>query len=329
MYLYKIGGGEIIIPTPATHLEMFLAAASGMPISTPVPATREEILWDYIINGTNPQTIIGVPPISFTANGKPLISWSITGNSHQNGTPTPDAPITPDFVGTISGSDWTIPITCAGQTTPVYLGQVSTVRRIKKLVLTGEERYSEISGVATFQMYLPVNKNPDSASAFSNFFPGIPRSDWSRYDYFVSSYTSRGSVVFRDIRFSGIDAFVAWIAQQYATGTPVTLWYILDTPETAIVNEPLCKIGNYADELHSEDAGITIPTVRGKNILTVESELQPSEMAITGYIAESQTITAAKIMARASGMNINDKELESLSKKELNSILKGTVKSDG
>ena len=37
---------------------------------------------------------------------------------------------------------WAEKITCAGQTTPVYLGQVSTVRRIKKLVLNGTENFN-------------------------------------------------------------------------------------------------------------------------------------------------------------------------------------------
>lgn len=59
------------------------------------------------------------------------------------------------------------------------------------------------------------------------------------------------------------------------------MWHVLATPETAIINEPLAKIGDYADELHSEDAGVTIPTAKGQNTLTVDTELQPSEMAIT------------------------------------------------
>ena len=29
----------------------------------------------------------GIPPLSFTAKGKPLTAWSITGNTVQNGTP--------------------------------------------------------------------------------------------------------------------------------------------------------------------------------------------------------------------------------------------------
>lgn len=91
------------------------------------------------------QTLTGQPPLSFKADGNPLISWSMSGNGSQSGTPTPDNPVMPEFVGTLSGSDWTIPITCAGQTTPVYLGEVPTVRRVKKLVLTGNGSWQKSS----------------------------------------------------------------------------------------------------------------------------------------------------------------------------------------
>lgn len=87
----------------------------------------------------------------------------------------------------------------------------------------------------------------------------------------------------QDLNISTFDEFKAWIAAQYAAGNPVTVWYVLATPTTGIVNEPLCKIGTYADELHSADVGVSIPTVKGQNTLTVDTELQPSEMTITYY----------------------------------------------
>lgn len=73
-----------------------------------------------------------------------------------------------------------------------------------------------------------------------------------------------------------VSAFKSWLALN-----PVTVWYVLATPTTGIVNEPLAKIGDYADTLASADAGVTIPTVKGDNMLTVDTELQPSEMTIT------------------------------------------------
>ena len=41
------------------------------------------------------------------------------------------------------------------------------------------------------------------------------------------------------------------------------------------------------DKLHSADAGVTIPTARGTNTLTVDTDLKPSEMTITGHIKPS------------------------------------------
>ena len=41
----------------------------------------------------------GIPPLSFTAKGKPLTAWSITGNTVQTGTPTPDNPVEVQAVG--------------------------------------------------------------------------------------------------------------------------------------------------------------------------------------------------------------------------------------
>lgn len=61
----------------------------------------------------------------------------------------------------------------------------------------------------------------------------------------------------------------------------MTVWYVLANEQTGIVNEPPAKIGDYADELSSTDAGVAIPTVKGNNTLTVETDLQPSEMTIT------------------------------------------------
>jgi hypothetical protein len=337
------------------------------------------------------QTLTGIPPLSFKADGKPLISWSMKGNGQQQGTPTPDAPIQPTFCGvrtvnlfdknakstangfmqdTMLQSDGTtlawgvfsvseyipiesgaeyyisdvmnasfnapsacfydsskqflssvvyqarysfgfsvpagaayvrisymntqanavmlnigstalpyepygykIPITCAGQTVPVYLGQTQTVRRVKKLVLDGAENWNE--GSSNYYIFINVSGRGE----------GIPNSTA------LCTHTENGVVVnnngtalfFKKSVFVHTSAadFKAYLAAQYAAGNPVTVWYVLAEPTTGIVNEPLAKIGDYADELSSTDAAVTIPTAKGSNTLTVETELQPSEMSIT------------------------------------------------
>lgn len=365
------------------------------------------------------QTLTGIPPLTFNANGTLLISWSMKGNGVQSGTPTPDNPVMPTFCGvrtanlfdissviywtwtngsgaaqpygygarsidipsnqiTVSfngsafpysysivwvdsdgefiirnhigsstqikepqtftppsnaaklyiqmsnGTDsiniitkeqieryglmlnlgatalpyepygWAEKITCAGQTVPVYLGQTQTVRRVKKLVLTGEELlydYPGMTGVG-IRMNVPDMRIPatqaERIEGYCTHFPPDRSPSSTTTDSITFGVTSSYSIYIllsvesqQLLNVTSISEFKTWIAAQYAAGTPVTVWYVLSEPQTAIVNEPLAKIGDYADELHSTDAGVTIPTAKGQNTLTVDSDLQPSSMTIT------------------------------------------------
>ncbi len=184
---------------------------------------------------------------------------------------------------------WKIPLTCAGQTVPVYLGQVSTVRRIKKLIFTGDESWNYSTQGNNTRAYTPQIAECLSLSPAicTHFAYNVANVGYPRKDEFVIN--SSKAIIF------GIDgsvftdktAWTTYLQQQYAAGTPVTVWYVLAEPETTTVNEPLAKIGDYADELSSADAGVTIPTTEGQNTLTVDTDLQPSEMTIT-YIKEGQ-----------------------------------------
>lgn len=384
------------------------------------------------------QTITGVPPIEFLSVGQPLSAWSISGNGQQTGTPTPDNPIMPEFVGvktanlwdncgfstnvinnththissnsygtTLSGttgnavqitqsdntdggtsyqngffmfdidlstltdgstyvfsfdfnvtnkqssrvntiayigsssntvtvyqtsSEWgksgtayitfeassaivnpyieirlcgnsinvsnvqmvkgntlqtyepygyKLPITC-GQTTPVYLGQTQTVRRIKKLVLTGEETITARGGKQhTFGFSVTASLN---ASCFSSHYIDISSS--SQFDVVNGVYIRQTTFAYiSDLNYSDAASFKQYLRDEYAAGHPVTIWYVLETPETGIVNEPLCKIGDYADTVSSTNTGApSIPTSEGNNTLTIGTTLQPSEVSIT-YMA--------------------------------------------
>ena len=68
----------------------------------------------------------------------------LKGNMSQTGTPTPSSPIQPQECGDLEttgahAGQYKTPISSASTTTPVYLGEVQTTRKIKKLVLTGNE----------------------------------------------------------------------------------------------------------------------------------------------------------------------------------------------
>lgn len=185
-----------------------------------------------------------------------------------------------------------IPITCAGQTTPVYLGEVPTVRRVKKRVLDGTENWVRQSGQSVD--YFRIENMPATASKVicSHYQSPDENIAYATVVTGIKMQTSASSGVILacrppDIATLSLSDFKAYLASEYAAGHPVTIWYVLASEETGITNEPLAKIGEYADELNSTDAGVSIPTAEGQNTLTVDTDLQPSEMTIT-YIKEGQ-----------------------------------------
>lgn len=357
------------------------------------------------------QTITGIPPLSFKANGQPLASWSISGNTVQTGTPTPDAPIYPEFVGertenlfdistaedteyyinyagylvigadgdrfiaqkvsvtpltayTFSWGDTTVgtdgnspyirvceyantqflsrvaykcidyvnktfkiitsqdttvldirydsntstrkqtitnlmlntgstakpyepygyklPITCGSQTTPVYLGQTQTVREIRKVVFDGTEQgWGKNTGLTNsnaFSISMP-NWVGNRKIGYCTHYQNVADAQAAEGVFFGNSLNILTALA------DGLDdatKFKQWLASQYSAGNPVTVWYVLAEPTTGIVNEPLAKIGDYADTVSSTNTGApSIPTSKGQNTLTVDTTVQPSSVTIT------------------------------------------------
>ncbi len=175
-----------------------------------------------------------------------------------------------------------IPISSASTTTPIYLGEVESTRRIKKLVLKGNENgflypFQNTNGIGLTDV-LDVNHLRDkgfcshypvsTASALNSLWIGVN----NKTLYFVGILDVLGISTFSDFR--------SYLAAQYAAGTPVTVWYILAEPTTGVVNEPLMKIGDYADTLSAEQAGVEIPTIRGDNVLDVNTAVKPTKVRI-------------------------------------------------
>jgi hypothetical protein len=172
-----------------------------------------------------------------------------------------------------------IPITCAGQTVPVYLGQTQTVRRVRKLVLNGTENWTKDSDTGTSaRYYISIS---DIKSSTTNLLS----TNFSQSVYYEIG-TMRGyrkTIIFSvdKTQYPTIADFTAWLATQYSAGTPVTIWYVLAKPETGIVNEPLAKIGDYADEVYVEMP--RLKTVSGTTTVDSTLPLKPS-VSLTGQI---------------------------------------------
>lgn len=176
-----------------------------------------------------------------------------------------------------------IPISSANTTTPVYLGEVETTRKIRKLVLTGNEIiYRDKEREGSWQFYTDKLISAKGHTGICSHFENISIND-------INNSDNIGFSIFNEAQFgcrcpksiaNTVTDFKSYLAQQYAAGTPVIIWYVLATPTTGIVNEPLRKIGDYADTVSMEQARVQIPTNRGNTVIDVETTLKPSQMYI-------------------------------------------------
>lgn len=175
-----------------------------------------------------------------------------------------------------------IPISSANTTTPVYLGEVQTERKIKKLVLTGEEIItfaSEDDNRMVGFFTIPNMGMKSSETGYCNILQWKSSYSQSEYNRILANGSTRFymSIAKSALPEPTFEGFIAYLAAQYSAGTPVTVWYVLANEETGIVNEPLRKIGSYADSI----SGITIPTITGKDSFDVLTTLKPSEVELT------------------------------------------------
>lgn len=176
-----------------------------------------------------------------------------------------------------------IPISSANTTTPIYLGEVQSTRQIKKLVLTGSEMWYLYSAGNIHQFYTQDMRLGGVAlsSAYSTIAPYGMTANNRKGNYGCYPVTSGDEIAFQmygsKADFPTQTEWKSYLTAQYAAGTPVIIWYVLATPTTDIVNEPLRKIGDYADSISDV---ISIPTVRGENVFDVDTEVKPSEVYI-------------------------------------------------
>ena len=179
-----------------------------------------------------------------------------------------------------------IPISSGSTTTPIYLGEVQSTRQIKKLVLDGTEHWVYRQGEPSNVFFLEtidvnVVDNHGLCTHYLNQDSG--GFDVLQDKHVLIKLSSTGTKWFLGVRDSdfGLPDFKAYLAAQYTAGTPVTIWYVLATEETGIVNEPLMRIGDYADTLSSVQAQVQIPTTVGHNTFNVNTTVKPSSTSIT------------------------------------------------
>lgn len=267
-----------------------MKASKGIPVSDPMAR-----LWWYQYQQNS--EISGVPPLHFTSRVEHLLDYHIYGNAVQDGTPTPETPVEVLGCGEYDSElSYKIPVTVSDGTnsitTPVYLGSEPlhkirdyadyvdykrgvVVRRIKKYVFTGEENgtiYSTSTsrkGIEIIGITGIIGGNADIAilAICTHYQPDTRGALYRNTDNGISNAYNNDRIIFYDARCQTVEAFRQFCAQQYANGTPVTVWYVLTEPE----EEPLENL-------------LPIQTIRGSDVLTTETTVQPSNIWIKGKI---------------------------------------------
>ena len=225
---------------------------STLTVTTPNTAAYIRISWD--INATNIMFNVGSSPLPFELHG------------------------------------YKIGITNDSTTYNTYLGQVQTTRQIKKYEITGNEDWRKSSSIDG--VFWINNFNNDYDNSLNNIIScmcthyiaqknstGVSIINDKQICLYAYNATETGyhELYLRDTTYNTLESFIEYIKQQYAAGTPVTVWYVLENSTTGIVNEPLMKIGDYVDTL----ANVSIPTTEGDNTITVDTTVPPSSIDVS------------------------------------------------
>lgn len=232
----------------------------------------------HYISGTDTETITTLPATIYPLAQS--VTIGLKGNTVQNGTPTSDSPVPVVGVGDLDNGNYKIPISSANTTTPVYLGEVQTTRKIKKLVLTGgdDENWNITNNSKVLYLAVSDSLKEQGKICYCTHYKTVNNVS-STDDVNDGECTFNDHLnwlYIKDSNYTSAQRFKNYLADQYAAGTPVTIWYVLATEETGIVNEPLMKIGDYADTV----SNISIPVTASGDTISVGTTVQPSEVKV-------------------------------------------------
>ena len=160
----------------------------------------------------------------------------------------------------------------------------NVVRKIKKLVLTGEEYWITTKvGSNTFFQTVLSNGLAEYRAILSNIYVGSNAGGALRPDNSIRQivYNNISMVSIRHSAYTTVEDYKYYLATQYANGTPVTVWYVLANEETEQIKAPDILADKYTS-------------------ITVDTEVQPSQADFSTkgkHVPQPSLSTARKINA--------------------------------
>jgi hypothetical protein len=219
--------------------------------------------------------------------GKEIDGLIISGNSVQDGTPTTEAPIEIKSVGDFD-QEYLIKVSVNDVIKDIrlkeplrkigtyfdtldYKGKKIT-RVIKEIVLTGEETWEQVGVDANSARYyaLPIGAY-GSVVAHNGLCSHLERTTISSNNTLFglnitnsSGYNDARILARPDLtKHPTLAVWIEFLKQQYANGTPVTVYYISTEPTEETIEIPKITLKD------------------GTNIVTIDTKVEPSETTIT------------------------------------------------
>ena len=300
IYLAKIAGRNISVPKPLTRLELFLAKACGMDIETPTPITREEIFWSNYTAIVDFE-VEGVPPLTYKAIEGTLENYRIYGNT-ENG----------ESVGDRTGNlfDGVQPVTNNITDTRDFLRIWFRAAKEDNLqdnisLANSADVYSSTIINRTFTMPNGYNRLYVKHNGMSQDITLIDVILESGKNYTLSfnvnSYNPSvaGGIVISNIMLNSGSEPQPY--EPYGYRVPVSVTNGTDTETTNIyLSEQIKMVGDEAEYVDYKEqkqyfadgtsVDVTLPalpTLTGTNVLTVGTQIQPSEVWVK-YKGERQ-----------------------------------------
>lgn len=260
-YLAKWAGDTVSIPAePLNRLEKYLAKIAGQNVQTPTPLCRIEDYLDAIIGNIQWTEITNQSVATFTsaiAAELPKLKIAITPVQSGSGDPAPDnvRPIS-GWTGanvvvspTQSAEDGTTyPVTWQAEAGTVYDGEIELVSgeltdKARIYTFNGTESITYTASGA-FKWSLPnaIAANPKGADSTGlcthyELVTDLALSEFNLLDCVVMYSNSNlasgdGICYIRDSRFPDAVSYKAWLAEQFAAGTPLQIVYLRDEDAT-------------------------------------------------------------------------------------------------
>lgn len=176
--------------------------------------------------------------------------------------------------------DIALPETVYGGTVDCVTGEGE--KTIVGIELTGEEAVVAHNTENAFRVNSVFSMNTGLTPANEIFCSHYLSSAITDYGFWHNTGTS--FAIFRDVRFSTPEEFKAYLAAQYAAGTPVTIAYQLATPEPFEVSpQPVLALPG-ANTFYTDVDSLEVSGRR--DLLSTLEDLQHTLTAVTNIISE-------------------------------------------